>query len=53
MHSCTASLGEVSSALLGAQLSLALVRYELTSALVGYELAGLLSELDCYILHSG
>jgi hypothetical protein len=44
IHSRTANLGEVSSALLGAQLSL---------AHVGYELTGLLQKLDCYILHSG
>jgi hypothetical protein len=33
IHSRTANLGEVSSALLGAQLSLALVGYELTGLL--------------------
>jgi hypothetical protein len=42
-HSCTANLGEASSALVGAQMSL---------ALFGYELSGLLSDTSCYILHS-
>jgi hypothetical protein len=38
IHSGTTNLGEVTSALLRAQLSLALVGYELASALVGYKL---------------
>ena len=37
-HFCTANLGEVSSALLGLQMSLALVGCELCWSLVGYEL---------------
>jgi hypothetical protein len=45
VHSRTTNLGEVSSTLLGAQLSLALGGLELTGL-------GLLPKLDSYILHS-